>query len=729
MNAYQRLLRAAMALLLCMVTACSAAPVTSPAHVIGADLPDAMTFLNGSRVDTKQDWELRKDEIRKLYCDYFLGHFPEDVPKLVSAEVVKTVRPADGSTRKRVSLTFDTPNRRSFEIEVWEPATKDPNKRRPLLLTQPRHYQREMWGEAALSRGYVVCIYPGLDVHHQEPGYPGYQNVWKTFQSEYPDASWVSSLGIQAWLASRALDYLLDPHYGYRIDPDAVGITGFSRYGKQAIYAAAFDERFTCVVARSSGSPTASAYRFTGRETFMESPADAPGPWLSEKVRAYYGREHQLPIEGNALLACIAPRRLMLDTAYNDGAEPTFGVERSYLNARKAWAFLGKPDHLHLNYRRGNHGPITDEQVRRNLDYFDLAFGRGNGGQAEFSEVLLHHFDWQAWKHKQRLEDLALPAEASVRERIEWMLGEPPDQIENAGKYHIKTGEELGVPDASRDRWNPGGIKRVPFSFSGKMHGNIFFDPKRKDYKATVIWLHPWNYSHGSNEGYGVQGTTIYYRLAQEGYKVVMYDQFGFGDHLLDAVDFYDRSPYWSRLGRAVHDVSAAIDYLVEGRGVSAHPVPPSDPEKIYLCGFAYGGLVGLYATAIDDRIAGLASFSGFTPMRSDTDTQTTGGLRRLWEWHAVLPKLGLYDQKEHRLPYDYDDVLKMIAPRPCLIYAPSRDRFADSEDVMQAVDSVRPAWENPNRLMFMQPDDICRFQRDQQYVFITWLNGVVDNQ
>jgi len=96
-----------------------------------------------------------------------------------------------------------------------------------------------MWGEEALRRGYVVCIYPGLDAHHDEKDYPGYQNVWRTFKSEYPDATWSSSLGIQAWLASRTLDYLLDPKYGRKIDPEAVGITGFSRYGKQSIYAAA----------------------------------------------------------------------------------------------------------------------------------------------------------------------------------------------------------------------------------------------------------------------------------------------------------------------------------------------------------------------------------------------------------------------------------------------------------------------------------------------------------
>ncbi len=458
----------------------------------------------------------------------------------------------------------------------------------------------------------------------------------------------------------------------------------------------------------------------------METPADFPKPWALGSLKNYLGRENELPVECNSLMACIAPRHLMIHTAYNDGSDPTFGVERNYLNAKKAWTFLGREKNICLSYRKGNHGPVTEEQVKHNLDYFDMAFGRGEAKASDFPEVLLHSFDWDAWKAKQRTLDLTAPRQASVRKKIEWMLGEKPASIQEAGKYHIKTGEELGVPDWSRNRWNPGGIKRVPFSFSGKMHGNIFFDPKRESYKATVIWLHPWNYSHGSNEGYGVQGTTVYYRLAKEGYKVVMYDQFGFGDHLTDAVGFYDKHPRWSRMGRATYDVSRVIDFLVDGNGITAEAVPATDPAKIYICGFAYGGMVGLYATALDERIAGIACFSGFTPMRTDTDAKSTGGIRRFWEWHAMIPRLGLYHGEEASIPYDYNDVLSLIAPRKCLIYSPTRDRFSDSEDVKACIEKAKTSLQDANALTLERPDDICRFQRTQQDAVVRWLETAI---
>ncbi len=700
-------------------------PFFSNAQVYrNADFPDAMTFLDGRKVKTATDFQKRKKEIKDLWCNYYIGHFPKEVPALLSAKLNGQEKKEDGSWRKRIQLTFDTPHKKSFEIEVWIPANGSAPF--PLLLTQPRYYQIP-WAEEVLKRGYMVCLYPGLDYNHEEKDYPDYQNVWRYFKEEYPEAGWSSSLAIQAWLASRTLDYLLNPKYGYHIDTTAVGIIGHSRYGKQSIYAAAFDERIKCVVARSSGTPTACPYRFASRQTFMESVVDFPDEWALSSLKSYLGRENELPVGGNDLLATIAPRFLMIHTAYNDGGDPTFGVERSYLNAKKAYIFLNNPGNIRLVYRKGNHDPITEEHVKINLDFFDWAFSRGKVDESEFQERLLHRFDWQAWKKVQRKEDLRVPWNVSVQEKIEWMLGQEPGN-EHEGEYHIPAAEVLGIPNESRDRWNPGDLKRVPFSFGGDMNGNIYFDPKLDKYKATVIWLHPWNYSHGSNESYGVErgGLPVYWRLAQEGYIVVAYDQFGFGDHLLDAVDFYKKHPHWSKLGRAVYDVQKVVDFLVDGKGITLEAVPQTDPSKIYICGFAYGGMVGLYATALDNRIAGIASFSGFTPMRTDSNDQPTGGIQQYYQWHAIVPKLGLFNGKESKIPYDYDDVIKMISPRNCMIYAPMQDRFANADDIQECVGKVKNAWNGSSDFVFKKPDDFCRFQKDQQDVVLDWLNNLV---
>ena len=172
-----------------------------PVACARADLPPLLEFLDSTPVRTVADLTRRQAEIRKLFCQYFIGSFPEEVPAIVAAEILEEHHKDDGSTRRRVKLTFNTPHRASFEVWVWIPDGPGPF---PLLLTQPRFYQI-YWAEDALQRGYIACLYPGLDVHHHENDYPGYEEVWRMFQSEYPQATWQSSLAIQAgWPAVRS---------------------------------------------------------------------------------------------------------------------------------------------------------------------------------------------------------------------------------------------------------------------------------------------------------------------------------------------------------------------------------------------------------------------------------------------------------------------------------------------------------------------------------------------
>ncbi len=711
----------------------SPAPGTEPAEFRPmADLPPLLEFLDGRRVETVEQWPERKAEIRRLLMQYFTGAPPEVTPAVVGAEVLEQRRGEDGSTRRRVRVTLDTPNRRAFEMWVWLPEGDGPF---PLLLTAPRDYQIP-WAELALERGYAVCLYPGVDSHHREPAYPGYHSIWQEFRKEYPQATWTEII-TKAWLAGRALDYLFDPEREYPLAEGQVGIIGFSRYGKQSMIAAAIDERITAVVARSPGSPASCPYRFTSRDTFAEAPADFPGLWFLPSLRGYTGREHELPIDAHGWYALIAPRRVLVHTAHNDGAEPTYAVERGYLEGREVYRLLGRPEHLRIHYREGQHGPITDEHRRQNLDWFDLAFGRGTAEADDFSEELLHYFDWEAWKAKQTPADLDIPPRDTagpdaLRRRVGWMLGREPEEIAWDGEYTLLTAEESAM--MTHDRWAVPGVARLPVSFGENVRGNVYFRPDADGPRPVVVWLHPYSYHSGYNEGYGVEGTTVYHRLAQAGYIVLAYDQCGFGLRLLEGTGFYEEHPHWSRLGRMVHDVRRAVDLVVEGQGRIATPpdgqAPPEfDPDRVYLLGYSLGGMAALHAAALDERIAGVACFSGFAPLRTANDNaRATGGLARLWKWHALVPKLGLFEGREADIPYDYDDLLRAIAPRPCLIVAPERDRNHPAGEVRACVERARGAWPEDAAepgLTALYPDDTGRFQSAQHAVFLDWLRRV----
>ena len=61
---------------------------------------------------------------------------------------------------------------------------------------------------------------------------------------------------------------------------------------------------------------------------------------------------------------------------------------------------------------------------------------------------------------------------------------------------------------------------------------------------------------------------------------------------------------------------------------------------------------------------------------------RATGGLRRLFELHALLPRLGLFRARPAEVPYDYDELLGALAPRPTLLHTPTQDRDANHADV-----------------------------------------------
>lgn len=658
---------------------------------------------------------------------YFTGSLPSSVPAVISTEVIHERVHSDGSTRRRIRLQLDTPNHFTFEIHVWVPVGQ--KQTRPLLLTQPRDYQIP-WAEMALKRGYVVCLYPGVDSHHKEKNYPGYDSVWKELRTEYPAATW-TEIVCKAWIASRCLDFLLDPGQGYNIAESEIGIIGFSRYGKQSLIATALDERIASVVARSPGSPGSTPYRFSSRNTFAEAPADFPSLWFLPSLRSYTGREHELPMDAHGWLALIAPRRCLIHTAHNDGSEPTFGVERAYLEARKVYELHDREDHLRILYRTGQHGPITHRQREQNLNWFDLSFGRGDTVQSDFPVELIHDFDWEQWRQQQSPNKIAIPdrlTSQSGREEmistLHWSLGHPPEQIPAASDAPFFTDEESKM--MTHDRWQVKDTVRLPIRFGEGVRGNLYYNPTVGGPMPVVIWLHPYSYHSGYNEGYGVQETTVYHRLAQAGFAVIAYDQCGFGLRLLEGRDFYKQSPRWSRLGRMVHDVRSAVDFVVEGSGEVKGDRPPMDSTRIYALGYSLGGTLALYAGALDERLGGVASFSGFTPLRKDTNDRPTGGIQRLWNWHALQPRLGLFEGKEDLIPWDYQDVLRLISPRPCLIVSPRNDRNASYSDVADAINVFRTeSGEEGSSLSHLAPDDVDRFQKDQHQMFVDWVSSL----
>ncbi|SFU34778.1 alpha/beta hydrolase family protein [Pontibacter akesuensis] len=116
-----------------------------------------------------------------------------------------------------------------------------------------------------------------------------------------------------AWGASRGLDYLeTDP----AVDASRVGIEGVSRFGKAALVAMAFDQRFYMALIGSSGEGGAKLHRRNFGEAVESLTSSAEYHWMAGNFLKYgasdatFGSKNagDLPVDAHQLIALCAPR-------------------------------------------------------------------------------------------------------------------------------------------------------------------------------------------------------------------------------------------------------------------------------------------------------------------------------------------------------------------------------------------------------------------------------------
>jgi pimeloyl-ACP methyl ester carboxylesterase len=170
-------------------------------------------------------------------------------------------------------------------------------------------------------------------------------------------------------------------------------------------------------------------------------------------------------------------------------------------------------------------------------------------------------------------------------------------------------------------------------------------------------------------------------------------------------------------MGRMVEDTRTAVDALSTDALV--------DPQRIYLFGYSMGGNVALHAAAMDGRVKGVVSICGFTPMRTDSVDKGTGGIARYVQERPLLPRLGFFIGQEAKTPYDFNELLGIVAPRPVLVFQPKLDRDANIADVQAAVAQARKVYDLYDagaKLALDEPWDYNRLPEKAQGRIIDWM-------
>eukprot|EP01083_Nonionella_stella_P176925 620419_1 len=162
------------------------------------------------------------------------------------------------------------------------------------------------------------------------------------------------------------------------------------------------------------------------------------------------------------------------------------------------------------------------------------------------------------------------------------------------------------------------------------------------------------------------------------------------------------------------------------GLELSDNKMPNMNMNELSVVGYAMGGQIAIHAAALDLRIQNIASIAGFTPLRTNTNDLGNAGNYYYYQTHALIPKLGYFANREHDIPYDYDDLLESISPRKTLLYAPVMDKNADYVSTKQCIASSQQYWidKGAGANYTMQfPNTVTDFSLTQFEAIADWFN------
>jgi hypothetical protein len=383
------------------------------------EMPGVMTLNNGARVTTLEQWQKRREEMKKILEYYAVGQMPPP-PGNVQGREIKSELVQDGKVKYRlVHLRFGPEQQLDLNIGIFTPTggkepfpaiilqNGTPPGATPLPLLPPGPTQGKgldvllvvgpgtnagatatatntragRGGPASaeemaernrnvFQRGYALVMFNPNDCAEDttlrnEDGSWAFRHT--RFFPAYPGYDW-GILAAWAWGASRVADYLgTDP----MIDKTKLIITGASRNGKSAMIAAAFDERLMGAPVVTGGGGVG-AYRFAGprnSETLDIMQKKYPN-WFSPHLHEFRGRCEKLPFDEHWFLALCAPRPFIALEGDTDTISLPEAVRQSILGAQPAYALFGAKDRLGVNYAHHGHA-FTREDWTTLMDFAD----------------------------------------------------------------------------------------------------------------------------------------------------------------------------------------------------------------------------------------------------------------------------------------------------------------------------------------------------------------------
>ena len=333
------------------------------------NLPDPLVLKNGEKVMTSAMWwNQRRSEIVGDFDREIYGRVPANTPR-VNWEVTSTTRETNGSVpviTKQLVGHVDNSSCPAIAVDIQLTLSTPANAAVPVPVILQFGFNfghgfwevhggkapvggfggdGPTWQQQVLARGwgYAVIVPNSIQADNGAGLTQGIIGLCNNGQPRKVD-DW-GALRAWAWGASRAIDYL---ETDKAVDAKRVGLEGHSRYGKAALVAMAYDQRFAIAYVSSSGEGGAKLHRRDWGEIVENLAGSGEYHWMAGNFIKYAGPLNwgDLPVDSHELIAMCAPRPVFISggATQGDGWVDAKGMFLAAAAAGPVYRLLGKKD-------------------------------------------------------------------------------------------------------------------------------------------------------------------------------------------------------------------------------------------------------------------------------------------------------------------------------------------------------------------------------------------------
>ena len=311
-------------------------------------LEDPLSFADGRKLKDKSEWPARRREILRIFENEVYGRMPPPPETLVVEKRSEKLTPDRFAWERRYRIYFRADKTGPvIDWVVFIPVHAA--KPCPVILHlnykgndvvasgRTNHYLLPLGDIAAHGYAFMSAQYTQITSDGKEkPEADFYNGVCELWGPRDPRAGDnPGSLIVWAWGLSRGLDLAERIE---EIDAKRNVVTGSSRLGKAALLAAAFDERFQVCVPNQTGAVGVQLMKRDYGES-LKGQRLSLAHWYCRNVWKYMDDPKSQPFDQHLLVACVAPRALLLECYHKRWFDPT-GEFLAAKAASPAWEFL-----------------------------------------------------------------------------------------------------------------------------------------------------------------------------------------------------------------------------------------------------------------------------------------------------------------------------------------------------------------------------------------------------